>query len=432
MAGVLSLASALLAPPAGATTKLSLADAVATAQRQRGEVGQAKLDVQLARIGVLRAGLQRVRLTLEGRVSEQVDRLYVNAPLELCESVEGLCQPATRARLIDLSANLSIPLWTGLGLESTWSRARQLERAAKAHERGQLRALTLQVSKAYWTVRLAELQRGAALRGLEQRSAAFALIKARAEAGIAPRPDLHRAEIAVLRQQAFVAELDGRVSEARAALAAALQIDDEVVLTDDPPAAAAAVTGLTDALARASRQRPELEQAWAETEAQRHRVGEINGEFWPHLSLFGRAEAKNEAFGVPQASLIGHYTAGILLNWVAFDSLETFTSARSAELERQKLELEQQRVVHLVHAEVRQAHGRLQSALARRAPLERARSLAETTLDLLRRRYQSGGALFLEVLAAQEELEGLEASVIESAIAVAEARADLDAAVGTR
>jgi outer membrane protein TolC len=360
-----------------------------------------------------------------------VERLYVNAPLELCQSVEGLCQPTTRSRLIDLSANLSVPLWTGWGLESGWSRARQLERAANAQQQVQLRALTLEVARAYWTVRWTEQQRDATARALERRTAVASLIKARADAGIAPRPDLHRAEIAVLRQQAQLSEMDGKVIEARTALALALQIDDAIVLTDDPPAAPKALPTLTEALAKATRLRPELDRARAEAAAQAHRVSQINGDFWPHLSLFGRAEARNEAFGVPQPNLIGNYSAGLTLSWLAFDSLTTFESARSAEVERQKLSLEAERVVHVVEAEVKVAHGRLASALARRAPLEKARGLAETTIDLLRRRYQSGAALLLEVLAAQEELEALEADAIASAVAIAEAQAGLDAAMGT-
>jgi outer membrane protein len=430
----LGVAMALAIPASGtkAETRLSLADAITAARQHRAEVGQAALDVQLARLGLLRAGLQRARLTLEGRVSEQVDRLYVNAPPELCQSVEGLCQPATRARLFDLAANLSIPIWTGFGLEAGWSRARQLERAANAHQRAQLRALTLEVSRAYWSVRWAELQRAAAGQALERRAAVAALIKARADAGIAPRPDLNRAEIAVLRQQAQVAQAEGRVIEARSELAAALEIEGPITLTDDPPRQAPPLPRLGDVLATATRLRPELEQRRAEAEAQRHRVRQIEGDFWPHLSLFGRAEARNEAFGVPQPNLIGNFSAGIMLNWLAFDSLTTFEAARSAELEQQKLTLEARRTVHVIEAEVRAAHARLEGALARLAPLEKARGLAEATVDLLRRRYQSGGALLLEVLSAQEELEIVEASAIESAIAVAEAQAALDAAVGQR
>jgi outer membrane protein TolC len=429
---VLTLALTIPRTAAAASTSagLTLADAIATARRHRAEVGQAALDVQLARLGLLRAGLQRVRLTIEGRVSEQIERLYVNAPQELCQSVDGLCQPTSRTRLFDLAANLSIPLWTGFGLEAGWSRARQLERAAHAQQQAQMRTLTLEVSRAYWTVRWAELQRDVVGRALERRSAVATLIKARADAGIAPRPDLNRADIAVLRQRAKLAEAEGRVTEARTGLGAALQIDDPITLTDDPAAAAIRLPALGDALAMARRQRPELERARAEAEAQRHRVSQIEGDFWPHLSLFGRAEARNEAFGVPQPNLIGNYSAGVMLSWLAFDSLTTFEAARSADLEYQKLSLEAQRAVHVVEAEVRAAHGRLASALARRAPLQAALALAESTADLLRRRYQTGGALLLEVIAAEEELEDLEASVIESAVAVAEAGAALDAVTG--
>jgi outer membrane protein TolC len=428
--GLLAVAVLGSSAVARAETRLSLADAIDTAGRHRTEVVLADLDVQLARLGLLRAGLKRFRLTLDGRVSEQVERLYVNAPADLCASVEGLCQGTTRSRLYNISADLSIPVFTGFGLEATWSEARQVERAAYAARRTQLHTLALEVARAYWTVRGTELQQQAMLRALERRSATATLIKARADAGIAPKADLHRAEIAVLRQQADLADLTGRVSEARAVLAAALQVGDALVLTDDPAAVRPQLPTLGQVLETARKQRPELERATAEAEAQRHRVSAINGDFWPHLSLFGRAEARNEAFGVPQDNLIGHYAAGIMVSWLAFDSLGTFEASRTAEVERQKRALERERLVTVVEAEVRTAHGKLSSALARREPLERAQKLAETTLELLRRRYQSGGALLIEVLEAQNELEGLEMGIIDSDVAVAEAAAALAAAMG--
>ena len=128
----------LVAPaPARAQLALSLEEAQAIARRQRSEVAAAALDVRLAGFERLRAGLRRVRVHVSGRWSEQVEQRYVNAPPELCTSIDNLCRPLGRARVVDLSAHLEVPVFTGFGLEAEWSRAGQLERAARAQQRAQ-------------------------------------------------------------------------------------------------------------------------------------------------------------------------------------------------------------------------------------------------------------------------------------------------------
>src|SRR5687768_15065497 len=177
------------ASAAAGENRLSLQEAVALARARRPEIAGAELDVRLARLGMLRAGLSRVQLGLEGRWGEQVEHLYVNAPPGLCASIEGLCQPTQRRRVIDLSATLEVPLWTGMRLEAGWSKARQLERAAQAQQRSRRRTLTLEVAEAYWTVRLAELLRDTAERALVRRTGVANILQARADAGLAPRTD---------------------------------------------------------------------------------------------------------------------------------------------------------------------------------------------------------------------------------------------------
>src|SRR5439155_24039078 len=152
--------------------------------------------------------------------------------------------------------------------------------------------------------------RDSAARALARRTEVAAVIKARFDGGLAPRTDYGRAQAALLRQRAALAELEGRAAEARADLAAALQIDDRVVLTDDPPADGAALAPLSQALAEARRRRPELELADARVGAQAQEARAIRGALWPELSLFAQADAQNEALGVTQPSLIGNFSAG--------------------------------------------------------------------------------------------------------------------------
>src|SRR5688500_6189206 len=263
---LLSGLTAARAEDGAAPRHLTLEQAIELAGQRRAEMAGAELDVKLARLGVLRAGLDRIRLRVEGQWGEQVERLHVNAPPALCESIDRRCQPAQRRRVLDLSASVEIPVWSGLELEAGWSRARALERAALARQRGRRRSLRLEVATAYWTARHAELLRDTARRALERRREVAGLIKARADSGLAARSDRDRAEIAALRQQALVAELDGQAAQANTALASVLQVEGELQLADDPAARAPILPPLATLLAEAE-ERPELAEARAESVA---------------------------------------------------------------------------------------------------------------------------------------------------------------------
>jgi outer membrane protein TolC len=418
----------LAALPARADRTLTLAEAVAVARSRRPEVAEADLEVRLARLGLLRAALERVQLTVGGRWTEQVESGTLDAPAELCRSLPGYCRPEGRARTVEGSASLVVPLWTGFGLEAQWSRARQLERAAQAGKGARLRTITLEVSGAYWTVRWAELLLEAARAALARRAEVASTIKARYGAGITPRGDLNRAETAVLRQHAALVELEGRATQARAELASALQLDEEIALADQP--IAAVLPPLAEVLADAERARPELAMASAQVEAQRQQARSLRGAYWPQVQLFARADASNEALGIRQPQLVGNVAAGLLVSWLAFDTLSTFTAARAADLEKDRLAAERERLRFAVRTEVRAAHSRLATALGRRQALTQARALAENTLELIRRRYHAGAALLIEVLEAENELEAVVTDVVGNEIEMALAGASLTAARG--
>jgi outer membrane protein TolC len=421
---------ALLPGSAIAQENLSLKGALERAFKQHSDLAIADLEVRLARIQKVRAALRRVRVRLDGRWSEQRERRYVGASAELCAGQGLACGGWARARVVDASAQLELPLWTGMALEAEWARARHLERASLAERRARRLALTLEVTRAYWTVRWMELLRQSARQALERRVLVAASIKARFGAGIAPRTDQGRAQTAMLRQRAQLSELEGRLAEARADLGAALELDPSFVLTDDPPAAPPPLPSLALALDQARRQRPELEAAGARTAAQDEQARIVRGALWPEVSLFARAEARNELLGIPQPDLIRHYSAGLLFSWLSLDGLATWQDARAAELDRQKAGHQGARIAQLVDAEVRRAHGQLAAALAERAPLLEAQAIARDTVTLIQRRYQAGAALLIEVLDAEDELAELDAAAAGNAVDIAVAQAALASARG--
>src|SRR5205814_1941208 len=112
-------------------------------------------------------------------------------------------------------------------------RGLSLDSAARARRRALLRSLTVEVTAAYWDARRADLLRAVAERGLQRKAGLAAALTSRTRAGVVPPTDSHRAQAAALRQRALIAELTGRAEEARARMAAALQIDEEVIPRDN-------------------------------------------------------------------------------------------------------------------------------------------------------------------------------------------------------
>jgi outer membrane protein TolC len=413
-----------------AQERLSLDQAIDRAMKGRSELAAAALDVRLARVQRVRAALRRVRVRVDGRWGEQRERRHVGAAAEACAAQGLSCGGWARGRVVDAAAQVELPLWTGMALEAEWARARHLERASHAEQRARRLALKLEVTRAYWAVRWMERLREAARQALERRAQIAATIKARFGAGIAPRTDQGRAQTAMLRQQAQLGELQGRLAEARADLGEALELDPDFVLTDDPPSAPHAPPALDRALVRARQQRPELEAAGARTAAQGQQARIVRGALWPEVSLFARAETQNQLLGVPQPNLVSHYSAGVLFSWLSLDGLATWQDARAAELERQKLGHQGARLAALIDAEVRRAHGQLAAALAQRGPLVEAQAVARETVELIKRRYQAGAALLIEVLDAEDELAELDGAAAGNAADIAVGQAALDAAQG--
>src|SRR5215831_8846026 len=156
------LLSLLLPASALAQRKLSLGEAITIARSHRSETAQAGIDVDRAELGVLKARLERIHLTIQGTASEQVQDLDVQltgTPLELCASGLAGTTCDTTAHSYRGMADLTIPIWSGFQIEADVARARWLSRATDAQRKTTARTIALDVAHAYWGVRRAELLR---------------------------------------------------------------------------------------------------------------------------------------------------------------------------------------------------------------------------------------------------------------------------------
>ena len=415
---------------AHAATRLSLAEALKLARCRRSELVQADIDVQLGRLNVLRAKLERVHLTLTTSFNEQYQQLNLNAPKALCDSFGEACNTGLEAHEFSAAANLQVPLWSGLTVEADLKRAQALKRASELEREVKLRALTREVIGAYWAVRRAEMLVTLARGGLRRTEEIAQLVKARADHGIVSLVDYNRAQTVVLGGRSQLTAMEEHVEEAKTQLAAVLQVNDEIELTDALPAPGAQLEPLPAILAQAHRSRPDIQLAQATLEAERERVRSVKGQLWPQLSLFAHADVGNTAFGLPQPTVIGNFTAGVSVNWTVFDLLTTWNNVREAQYLRDRAEQDRVRIDYTVGAEARVAWVRLQKSIERRDPILRALGLAQSTVDLIRKRYLTGTSLLIEVLSAEAELLSLESEAAENAVEIADARAELEHAAG--
>jgi outer membrane protein TolC len=427
---VLILIGLCITAPLHATTRLSLADAVSIARCRRSEIVLADLDVQLSQLNVLRAQLERVHLTITTSFNEQYEQLNINAPTALCQSFGEACNTGNEAHLFSADGALVVPVWSGLSVEADLARAKALRRAAGADREARLRLLTREVSSAYWAVKRAEMLLELGRGALKRNEEIAALVKQRVDRGIVSLVDYNRAETVVLNERNELAGIEEKVESAKTELAAALQIDDSVELTDQPPLQGPMLPRLEDLLGTALAARPEVKRVQAELEAEHQHVRSVTGQLWPQVNVFANANIGNSAFGLPQPTLIGNFTAGVGVSWTVFDMLTTWNNVREAKLGEAKAAAERTRIDYTVRAETRVAYVRLQKSIERREAILRALGLSQGTVDLIRKRYLTGTALLIEVLSAEAELLQLESGAADNLVEIADARAQLWQASG--
>lgn len=426
------------------TRKLSLQEAVQLALQVEPLVSEAHLQNDRARLGVLRAQLDRFSLKIDGSVQELWNKQNLGGgpiygcsdqtvPTFLCGAQIGMLtlpgtpttmgidqSPSSWNGLSNFQASLNYFLFSGFRVEANVKRAHAAEKATLVQVKQQRKDTALAVARAYWNVRRLLILRDVQKAALQRMIDAEAVADGRVKAGLAPPIDKNRATQRKLTQMATLEDLGGQARSATAQLGVTLGLREDLELTDDvqipelPPATPAEL--VKDALAR----RPEVQNAKLQVEVQHQLVRMARSNFFPQLTLFGLFQYGNNQFNVgtgarsvtsaanPFANLSGNLTVGAQLTMNFFDTLNTYTATGDAhyleEIQRQEL----RRFERLVDADVKAAHSNLLKLYARRAPLVSARDVAADNLKIVEARYKNGDALVIEYLDAQIDLANAE------------------------
>jgi outer membrane protein len=441
---MIALAGLLLATQtASAARPLSLAEAVETAFRTEPLLAQARLAKERTKLGVLRAQLDRVSVRVDGTINEQFNKRNIGGPPVIDPNTSMPLDDQTGIGVFDLRADVRVPIFSGLRVESTVKRAQKADELSVVAIRQQRRDVALSVARAYWAVRRLQLMYQVQLGALDKLREAETVAEGRVKAGLAPPIDRNRAQLRRLQQTATLADLAGQVREAHAQLAVALGINEEIVLTDDAGVPDAAPPTADDLLSEARGTRPELRTAALNLELQRQNVRIAASGYYPQVTGQMLFQVTNNAFnplsGVrfvssnnpnPFDNLAGNLVLNLTLTQNFFDMLSTWTAHRDARYEFDRLREEQRRFGRLVESEVRVTQARVQRLFQRRAPLVEAREVARDNLKILEARYKNGDALVFEYLDGTVDLINAEQSLADVSAQLKLAWLELDASLG--
>ncbi len=454
----------LAAPRAQAVRQLTLEEAVDLAMRSDPVLAETQIASDRAKNAELRSQLDRVSIKVDGQLQELWNKTNIGGPkIYNCtvagvvfqtdpgtcsqqpggvSSVAGDQAPSTAQGLFNLQAQVNVPVFSGLRVESMVSQ-RQKQRAVTLQQiRQQRKDLALSVARAYWAVRRLSLVRDVQADALTRLIDAEKVTDARVQAGLAPPIDRNRATLRRLQQQATLADFRGQVREAMVQLAVTLGVNDDLELTDAPTVGDQAPPSIESLLLEAKKGRPELAIARLQSEAQHYAVRVAQSNYYPQLGLFGLFQYGNNSLnfssGVrnstdvanPFSNLSGNLTLGAQLNMNFFDTLNTWTGTRDAKYEQARLYAEERRFGRIVESDVRQEQAKVEHLFGRRAPLVLARDVARDNLSILEGRYKNGDALVIEFLDAQVELSTAESNLADVTAQLFLAWLELSASLG--
>jgi outer membrane protein len=425
---------ALIAASTTATKTLTLREAVELAIAAQPGVDAAGFARRRTELAVLRAQLDRFSFKVDAQLLELWSKSNIGSDRdEIPDGALGLS---------NLSAKLDVPIFAGFRVEANVDRARHLDAAALADLERERNDTALAVARAYWALRKLGLLHEVQAKALARLRDAEAIAGSRVNAGLAPPIDQNRAASRRMLQEAALADLEGQLEEAGAALGVTLGIEDSIVLVDSPRAAEELPPPVPELLAAARAGRPELRAAERRRAAQAEAVRIAESGWYPQLAAFSLFEFGNnpvlagvgtrQVFGTanPFDNMAGDFQVGATVSINLFDTLSTHTAVKDAEYEEARLGAEAQRAERIVEAEVRAARAKVAHHHRVRARLLPAEQIARDNVRIIQRRYENGEALVLELLDSEIELLNVERQLADTVTELQLAWNELDGSLG--
>jgi outer membrane protein TolC len=339
---------------------------------------------------------------------------------------------------VRVRAELTVPLYLGGRVDALLDAARADAQAAAADRRVVEQELTLEITRAYWTLVTAR-ESVAALERTEARMDAWLRdVRARVDAGLLPPNDALTAQAQRARQA--VQLVQARHSARTAALDLARLIgappDEQIALATpvDRPGAGADLTSATveTLIARAQESRPERAAVAARLEALISTARAAGASLRPQVSALAAVEpARPNARFVPRTDeWRTSWDAGVMVSWPLVDGGRARAERVQAESRAAALSHRLADIDARIALDVRQRLLDVESSRAARAAADEAVAAATEARRVINERFAVGVAVSTDLLDAEVALREAELDRTRLAAALRLAEARLAHAVG--
>ncbi|MGF6840982.1 multidrug efflux system outer membrane protein [Paraburkholderia youngii] len=366
---------------------------------------------------------QREQLGLKGFLQEngafdKVDQLGApNSPVNAIAPGAGAALQNGANNLLD-QLTAPINLWQ-VGFDATWEldlfgRVRRSVEAANAQTEAAyesrndaLLSLEAEVAQTYMQLRGAQTLHDIAVSLVEQQSETVALTENQAKVGLASQLDVQSARAQLAQTKTQLPQYDQQIAQALNALAyligeppGALEAQLSAPQTV-PPVPPVVPVGLPSTLAR---RRPDIRRAEANLHAATASVGVAVAQFYPDVSLTGKAGTR--ATNARDLARWSHlfYSFGPTVSLPIFEGGALVANLRMSKAEQAEAALDYRKTVLSALRDVDNALVVYRTDQARRDALADSVSAQQTSFDLSRDSYRKGLTSFINVLDAQRQL----------------------------
>jgi multidrug efflux system outer membrane protein len=329
---------------------------------------------------------------------------------------------------LTLGTSFEIDFWGKL------RRAIEATRALALSSRYAREVVTLSLAslttQAYFSLRSLDAQIALTRTTLASREETLAMVRNRAQGGIASDLEVNQAELAradasiqsrdLQRQRAL---LEHQLATLTGRLDLALEAGDLLALPLPPLAPA----GLPSALLE---RRPDVQQAEQQLVAANAQIGIAKAAMFPTISLTAYAGGQSTALSTVLTSGASIWSLGFGLGLPLFDAGRFAARTQAAEARQRQALAGYQRTVETAFREVADALTSVQQSIAAEQDLQTRVTAARNALRLARLRYESGYSAYLEVLDAQRATNEAELGFVRNRQQRLTASVDLMKALG--
>ncbi len=363
-------------------------------------VGNLDLKAAVARVDQARAQYGLARSALFPQVNADASGQHVRVSRN---TFSGAFFPQNYGAYdVDLSASYEIDIWGRLRRATEAAHAQLL--ASEEGRRTVVLTLVSEVADAYIQLLALDDELAIAQRTLESRREVLRLQKARFEGGVAPESDMRQAEAqyqtaaaAVPALQREVAQQENLISLLAGRNPGAVERGHAFGQLAFPPVPA----GLpSDLLAR----RPDVRQAEQSLIAANANIGVARAAYFPRISLTALLGLQSQQLSQLFKDSSFTWTGATGLTQAVFNGGALRSQVALAQARQRELVADYQSAVISALRDVNDALIARSTLEQQRAEQEKNVAALTRLLELAKRRYQEGAAIFLEVATAEQSL----------------------------